>query len=60
MYDSQWNFRIFIIIDEYKKRGKSVKRDVPWKIIENESNEPMNVCYEYLSKPINEQANMYN
>lgn len=40
------------------ERGK--KRDVPWKIIENESNEPPNVCYEYLSKPINEQANMYN
>lgn len=52
--------RIFIIIDECIKRGGKRERDVPWKIIENESNEPMNVCYEYLSKPINEQANMYN
>ena len=51
---------IFVFSSLSMKRKKSVKRDVPWKIIENESNEPMNVCYEYLSKPINEQANMYN
>lgn len=51
--------RVFIIIDmknyvcPYEKREYGI-------IIENESIELYMLYYEYLSKPINEQANMYN